>query len=78
VATTLAESGVRAILNFAPVTIRPPEGVVVSNVDMAIELEKLCYYLTNAAPAVSSAEAAEPTAAERRRREEQRGSLASG
>ncbi len=45
VATTLAENGVRAILNFAPATLWPVQSVVVSNVDLAIEIEKLCYYL---------------------------------
>jgi redox-sensing transcriptional repressor len=45
VATTLAQNGIRAVLNFAPAVIWPNESVVVSNVDLAIELEKLCYYL---------------------------------
>ncbi len=45
VAGLLAENGVRAILNFAPTTLWPGQPVVVSNVDLAIELEKLCYYL---------------------------------
>ena len=58
VASLLAENGVGAILNFAPATRRsgrlrgaddatlwPGQPVVVSNVDLAIELEKLCYYL---------------------------------
>ncbi len=45
VASLLAENGVRGILNFAPATLWPGQPVVVSNVDLAIELEKLCYYL---------------------------------
>ena len=45
VATLLTENGVRAILNFAPAALFPGEAVVVSNVDLAFELEKLCYYL---------------------------------
>jgi redox-sensing transcriptional repressor len=45
VAATLSENGVRAILNFAPSPLRPGAGLAVSNVDLAVELEKLCYYL---------------------------------
>lgn len=48
VATTLAENGVKAILNFAPAVLWPKESVVVGNVDLAVELEKLCYYLVTA------------------------------
>lgn len=48
VARVLAENGVRAILNFAPTSMRLGDDVVVGNVDLAIELEKLCYYLTAA------------------------------
>ena len=48
VATLLTENGVRAILNFAPAALSPGRAVVVSNVDLAIELEKLCYYLVEA------------------------------
>lgn len=46
VATLLAENGVKAILNFAPDILSLGESVVVGNVDLTIELEKLCYYLT--------------------------------
>ena len=46
VATALAENGVGAILNFAAGVISPGESVIVGNVDLAIELEKLRYYLT--------------------------------
>ena len=35
----------RAILNFAPVFLKVPENVYVSNVDMACELETLIYFL---------------------------------
>ena len=35
----------RAILNFAPVSLKVPENVYVSNVDMACELETLIYFL---------------------------------
>ena len=48
VAELLAENGVGAILNFAPVVLQPMRNVTVGNVDLAVELEKLCYYLTTA------------------------------
>jgi len=38
--------GVRAFLNFAPITIKTPENVQVKNENMSIELEALSYYLT--------------------------------
>ncbi len=41
--------GVRAILNFAPVSITVGEGVVLRNVDLSTELERLSYFLTNEA-----------------------------
>lgn len=45
VATRLARAGVRAILNFAPVRLEVPAGVRVQQVDLAIEIETLAYYL---------------------------------
>ncbi|MDD5423954.1 MAG: redox-sensing transcriptional repressor Rex [Candidatus Omnitrophica bacterium] len=41
----LVRCGVKAVLNFAPVNLVLPEGVSVSNVDMASELESLIYKL---------------------------------
>ena len=41
--------GVRAILNFAPVSITVGEGVELRNVDLSTELECLSYFLTNEA-----------------------------
>jgi redox-sensing transcriptional repressor len=43
----LVQSGVKAILNFAPVTIMVPPGVYVRNENMAIEIEALSYALTS-------------------------------
>ena len=37
--------GVRAILNFAPVRLRLPPSVRLRNVDLALELEQLAFYL---------------------------------
>jgi redox-sensing transcriptional repressor len=43
----LVQAGVKAILNFAPVTILVPPGVFVRNENMAIEIEALSYALTS-------------------------------
>lgn len=42
----LIEAGVKAILNFAPVQIRVPEGFIVENVDFTVKLDHLAYHLT--------------------------------
>ena len=39
-------AGVRAILNFAPVQLRVPPDVRLSNVDLSMEVEYLTYSLT--------------------------------
>jgi redox-sensing transcriptional repressor len=44
VANRLVGAGVTAILNFAPIVLRVPSHVVVSNVNLAIELENLSYF----------------------------------
>ncbi|MBV9128669.1 MAG: redox-sensing transcriptional repressor Rex, partial [Verrucomicrobia bacterium] len=38
-------AGIQAILNFAPLILQVPEHVVVNNVDLAIELENLSYFI---------------------------------
>jgi len=40
-----AAAGVRAVLNFAPVALRAPSGVVVRQMDVAKELQVLAYYV---------------------------------
>jgi redox-sensing transcriptional repressor len=45
VANELIAAGVLAILNFAPIILQVPESVVVNNVDLAIELENLSYFI---------------------------------
>lgn len=40
---TLASLGIRAILNFAPVHLHPPEGVHVRNVNLEMELESVAW-----------------------------------
>ncbi|NQS97466.1 MAG: redox-sensing transcriptional repressor Rex [candidate division Zixibacteria bacterium] len=41
------EVGIKAILNFAPVSLSVPKGVTVRNENMAIEIEALSFALTN-------------------------------
>jgi redox-sensing transcriptional repressor len=43
----LVKAGVRAILNFAPISVKVPPGVLVKNENTAIEIEALSYFLTN-------------------------------
>ncbi len=45
VANDLVEEGVQAILNFSPTVLQVPEQVVVNNVDLALELESLSYFV---------------------------------
>ncbi len=45
VANSLIEAGILAILNFAPIILQVPDHVVVNNVDLAIELENLSYFI---------------------------------
>ncbi len=40
-------TGIRAILNFAPVQLQVPENVFVRNVELKISLETLSFYLKN-------------------------------
>ena len=43
----LVRSGLKMILNFAPVSLRAPAGVMIRNVNIAIELEALSYHLVS-------------------------------
>ena len=45
VANTLVQAGITGILNFAPIVLVVPEDVMVSNVNLAIELENLSYFI---------------------------------
>lgn len=47
VADQLVEAGVIGILNFAPVTLSLPESVSLVGVDLATELEQLCFSVAN-------------------------------
>ena len=45
VANTLIGLGITGILNFAPIVLDVPEDVTVNNVNLAIELENLSYFI---------------------------------
>jgi redox-sensing transcriptional repressor len=47
VANQLAQAGIEGVLNFAPIVLSVPEDVVVNNVNLAIELENLSYFIQN-------------------------------
>jgi redox-sensing transcriptional repressor len=44
VAQTLVEDGIRAILNYAPITLTLPANVRVQNIDPVIHLQHMTYY----------------------------------
>jgi redox-sensing transcriptional repressor len=44
-ANTLVNYGITGILNFAPIFLHVPEDVMVNNVNLAIELENLSYFI---------------------------------
>ena len=41
----LVEAGITAILNYAPIYLKTPEGVQIEHIDPAVHLQKLSYYL---------------------------------
>src|SRR5207253_2540451 len=47
VTNILLEAGITGILNFAPIVLQVPEEVMVNNVNLAIELENLSYFIQN-------------------------------
>lgn len=49
IADNLINSGIRAILNFAPVKINAPKNVKLRNVDLSTELINLTYFLSSLA-----------------------------
>ncbi len=44
----LVNGGVRAILNYAPVVVHVPEGVLVRNIDPVASLQEMAFYLVRA------------------------------
>lgn len=45
VANLLIQTGISGILNFAPIVLHVPDDVMVNNVNLAIELENLSYFI---------------------------------
>lgn len=45
VANQLTDAGITGILNFSPIVLTVPEEVMVNNVNLAIELENLSYFI---------------------------------
>jgi redox-sensing transcriptional repressor len=45
VANRLIEAGVKAILNYAPISINVPEGVRLQYIDPSIHLQRMTYYM---------------------------------
>ncbi len=45
VTNALVQCGITGILNLAPLVLEVPEPVVVNNVNLAIELENLSYFV---------------------------------
>ncbi len=41
----LVNAGITAILNYAPIYIKTPEGVQIEHIDPAVHLQKLSYYI---------------------------------
>lgn len=44
-ANDLVEAGITGILNFSPIVLQVPSSVTVNNVDLALELENLSYFV---------------------------------
>ena len=45
VANELVAAGVQGILNFSPTIVQVPDHVIVTRVDLAMELESLSYFI---------------------------------
>ena len=43
----MVAAGMATILNFAPISVRAPEGVLVKTVDLKVHLEELSFYITH-------------------------------
>ena len=41
----LHKAGIRGVLNFAPINLKTPEETIVSNVNLAVELENMIYFV---------------------------------
>jgi redox-sensing transcriptional repressor len=43
----MVDGGLHAILNFAPIRVKAPEGVLVKSVDLKVYLEELSFFLAH-------------------------------
>jgi redox-sensing transcriptional repressor len=41
----LVDNGITGILNFAPIMLHVPDDIMVNNVNLAMELENLSYFI---------------------------------
>jgi redox-sensing transcriptional repressor len=41
----LVKSGIKGVLNFAPIELKAPEDCIINNVNVAVELENLIYFV---------------------------------
>jgi redox-sensing transcriptional repressor len=44
-AEQLIRCGVKAILNYAPVTLKVPEGIRLANIDPVLSLQTIAFYM---------------------------------
>ena len=44
-AETLVQAGVKALLNYAPITLSLPPGIQIQNIDPVVHLQQMTYYL---------------------------------
>lgn len=45
VSEMMVSAGIKGILNFAPIQLRVPQGVVINNVNLEVEFENLIYFV---------------------------------
>ena len=45
VADNLVRAGIKAILNYAPITLNVPPGIQIQYIDPVMHLQKMTYYL---------------------------------
>lgn len=60
VADRLARAGTRGILNYAPVALTVPDGVLVQNVDPVLHLQYMTYHLSQGRPSGRALQTAQP------------------
>lgn len=45
VADIMVSSGIKGILNFAPISLKVPSDVIINNINLALELENIIYFM---------------------------------